>query len=133
MWECAVTLRDCFECERAPTSERQPGRPAHERRVGSCTARNQCDCEGVARGACGMWQNPPGTSRQLGFPRHSLSTPGPPPATPQTLARTLNNPTGKSGRCRWSPLTALSLTALRIFTYRHSIRVRPEESKGTMR
>ncbi len=133
VWECVVTQWDCFECERAPTSERQPRRPAHERLVGSCTAQNQCDCEGAARGACSMWQNPTGTSRQLDFPRCSLSTLGPPPTTPLILARTISNPTGKRGLCRWSPLTALILTALRVLACHRSIRVQLKQSNGMVR
>lgn len=53
--------------------------------------------------------------------------------TLQTLARTLSNPTGKRGLCRWSHLTALTLTVLRVFACRHSIHVQLKESKRMVR
>lgn len=51
----------------------------------------------------------------------------------QTWARTLSNPTGKRGLCRWSHLTALTLTVLRVFACRHSIHVQRKESKEMVR
>lgn len=51
----------------------------------------------------------------------------------QTLAHTLSNPTGKRGLCRWSPLTALTLTALRVFACHCSICVQLKQSNGMIR
>ncbi|RXN07985.1 hypothetical protein ROHU_011671 [Labeo rohita] len=69
--------------EHPPQRDSPGGRPMKD---GLAAARHETnDYEGAARGACSMWQNPPGTSRQLDFPRHSLSTLGPPPATPPDL------------------------------------------------
>ncbi len=51
----------------------------------------------------------------------------------QTLARTISNPTGKRGLCRWSPLTALTLTALRVLACHRSIRVQLKQSNGMVR
>lgn len=79
-WSLFESLCQIFvlflEWDRAPTSRRQPRQPAHERRVGSRAAWNQSCCKkGAAWWGYDMWQSPPGISRQLSFPRHSLFSP----------------------------------------------------------